>query len=347
MPGTERNTRSEPDWLTRGQLRHALDRLVTSGVLTTDQAGAVRREVAAVRASGGAAPIRPTWITVLAEIGGYVGGAFVLGAAAVLVADNWDSLPTATRPAVLDIPGALLLLAAWYVRRSTPEAGTGRDAERGARRRMVSVFVTVAAALLGTGTGVILDELSTADEWAAASGFATALAVVGAGYTLFRGPLLHIATGVALLGTIESIVAATVLQEDVASGWAMVVVAVGWAAATLTHLLREREFGFGWAGLLAFTGGEMLVSTGMASGGYAVLVALAIAGMAGFVVLRAFTLLVTGVGTLAVVIPQIVIDVTDGTLGAAGALLVVGLSIVGASVLGLRLRRTATPSTTN
>jgi len=47
---------------------------------------------------------------------------------------------------------------------------------------------------------------------------------------------------------------------------------------------------------------------------------------------------VVGVVALATVVPQAVIDYTGGALGAAGALLVVGLSIVGASVIGLRLR---------
>jgi hypothetical protein len=51
--------------------------------------------------------------------------------------------------------------------------------------------------------------------------------------------------------------------------------------------------------------------------------------------------LVVGVVALATVVPQAVIDYTDGALGAAGALLLSGLSIVGASVLGLRLHREA------
>ena len=64
---------------------------------------------------------------------------------------------------------------------------------------------------------------------------------------------------------------------------------------------------------------------------------IACAAFAGFVLVRVVTLLVVGVATLAIAVPRGVIDATDGALGASGALLVVGLSIVGASVLGLRL----------
>jgi hypothetical protein len=47
---------------------------------------------------------------------------------------------------------------------------------------------------------------------------------------------------------------------------------------------------------------------------------------------------VVGVVALATVVPEAVLHYTHGSLGAGAALLVVGLSIVGASVLGLRLR---------
>jgi hypothetical protein len=69
-----------------------------------------------------------------------------------------------------------------------------------------------------------------------------------------------------------------------------------------------------------------------------VLVVLAVLGLAGYTWLRELTVLVVGGVTLAVVVPQFVIDSTDGALGAAGALLVRGLSIVAASVVAMRVR---------
>ncbi|MDQ1289875.1 MAG: hypothetical protein QG622_3441 [Actinomycetota bacterium] len=347
------------------QLDQALDRLVAAKTLTSDQAAAVRTETATVRnetppppgssqaPDAPSLPERPLWVIVLAEIGAYVGGAFVAGSAAVLIADNWGELGTAARVAVLDIPAVLLLVATWLVTRMTPstaegdQAGPGDqadDAGRGTRRRMVAAFLTVAAALLGAGTAVITDASSVSEEIVAASGFGTALIVVGAGYALFRGLLLHVGTAFALLWTVMPTAYALGVPEDSGSGWILVALGLIWAGLTLPGVLKEPELGYALAGGATFIGSEVLVGTGSEPVGYTLLILLALAGMGGFVVLRAFAVLVTGVGTLAVVVPQLVIDVTDGALGAAGALLIVGLSIVGASVVGLRLRRTASPA---
>ena len=64
------------------RLRAGLDRLVGAAVLTRDQADAVLRE-----ASVDAEPEpehRYGWTTVLAEVGGYIGAAFVVAAVAVV-----------------------------------------------------------------------------------------------------------------------------------------------------------------------------------------------------------------------------------------------------------------------
>jgi hypothetical protein len=123
------------------------------------------------------------------------------------------------------------------------------------------------------------------------------------------------------------------------TGWAFVAVGVAWGAATLCGLLAERGLGFGWGGVLIFVGAELLTTTDPPVLGYAALTLLAVAGFAGFSWGRSLTLLVIGVATLAVLVPQAVIDATDGALNSSGALLVAGLSIVGASALGFRLHR--------
>jgi hypothetical protein len=98
------------------------------------------------------------------------------------------------------------------------------------------------------------------------------------------------------------------------------------------------------AAVIAFVAAQWLVlgSHGVPrAAGYAVLAVLAVACFAGYLLERHTPVLAAGVVTLAVAVPQCVIDYTDGALGAGGALLVTGLSIVGASVLGLRVRREA------
>lgn len=98
---------------------------------------------------------------------------------------------------------------------------------------------------------------------------------------------------------------------------------------------------------VAFLAAEILAvggeSTAAAVAGYLLLAVLAAGGLVGYVRTRLIGLLVVGVVALAVVVPQAVLDLTDGAIGAGGALLLVGMSVIGASVLGFRLRRGGSP----
>jgi hypothetical protein len=344
-------------------LRTALDRLVAAGTLTPSQADAVLQETGALEP---AAPVPPasastgpgaavpgasasspawSWTQVLSEVGGYVGGAFVFGAAAVLLADHWGSLGAPVRVGVLAVPSALLLVAASVLMRSVPggwRARPDRDVVRGgrgARRRLVATFMTVTAALASGAAGVWAHAVGATDPSVALAASLTGLLIAGAGYAVCRIELLHLVSGIGLVATVLAVLSRFVTLDLAPVGTTLACVGVVWAALATVRILAERSFGYGLAGVLLFIGGEELTVTGSSWTGYLVLGVLAITALAGFVALRALVLLVVGVITLATVVPQAVIDVTDGALGASGALLVVGLSIVGASVLGIRLHR--------
>ena len=111
-------------------LAGSLRRLIEQGTLTPEQADAVRTafhstlENEADPASTGPGQTgrlsgrdeaSHSWTSILAEVGGYVGVAFVVAAAAALLGPNWDDFSQVSRVAVLAGPGALLLLAAaWW-----------------------------------------------------------------------------------------------------------------------------------------------------------------------------------------------------------------------------------------
>ena len=111
-------------------LEQALGRLVADGTLTGDQATAVTREVETLATQSlgtrpaAAQPVRdrsrPAWTALVAEIGGYVGGAFVLAAALVLLGPNWWRLGQGERLAVMAVPAFVLLAAAAAVLATTP-----------------------------------------------------------------------------------------------------------------------------------------------------------------------------------------------------------------------------------
>ncbi len=354
-------------------LRVALDRLVAYGTITPDQARAVETEVASTTHAGapasrsGAAPApapahradasslpevrgpagapgpagrRPTWSTVVAEVGAYIGAVFVLAAAATFTGSHWGDLSHIWRMVVLGVPAVLMLAAAVVVARTSP-GGWSVHERRGtaARRRLVAALVLVGG-VLGGGTAAVAVQQHRPDT----AGFATALVIYATAYLLGRTHLLHLACAAAAAGTATSLVVHLPSQDTGALvGLALTGLALVWVGLVLAGVLDEQALGLAVAAVLGFVGGEAM-AVGRTSGswqGYAVLVAVAGACLTGYVFTRHAAVLAVGVVALATVVPQAVADYTNGALGAAGVLLVTGLSIVGASVLGLRLRRTS------
>jgi hypothetical protein len=130
------------DTLTTGStlpLAEALDALVTRGTISTDQRAAILAEVGAgmpaiTPTSPGAprARHRRSLSEVLIEVGLYVGGALVIAAAVVLVAQNWESMSLGVQIASL---GVTALVCAAVALVAGHEAGPGS-----ARRRLAGVL---------------------------------------------------------------------------------------------------------------------------------------------------------------------------------------------------------------
>jgi hypothetical protein len=326
-----------PDSRIQSALRH----LVEQGTLTPGQADAVRRELDLPPAGAHAAPGDDArsgiaWTSILAEVGGYVGAAFVLASAVVLSGPRWQDLSTAAQVAGLALPALAMLLAAFVIARATPGGWTVRERRgTGRRRRLVSALAVVAAGL-GAGAAAV----AASSSWEGLTAALTALVVTGCAYLACRTPVLHAAAAVSAAVVGPTLLAHLGADSDTGGGTGLVVVGVVWAALTLFRRLDETALGLAAAGVMTFVGGETLASDGVRPlVGFVVLGLLAVAGLVGYVATRHVVVLVVGVGSLAVVVPQAVLHYTEGALGAGGALLVTGLSIVGASVLGLRLRR--------
>ena len=334
----------------------ALDRLVARGTLGRDQADAVLAELAEAALGAPAGPVTGpvpgpsvdlpgrAWTAVLAEVGGYIGAAFVFAAVAVFTGPRWDQLGHAAQIAVFAVPAVFALLAAVLLAQAAPGSWTPFPQEGlGPRRRLVAALVGTGGALLaGTVATALPDSFGDGyGEAEATMAFLTACAVWAVGYAFCRIALLHVGIAGAAAAALSAGIAWLYQEDETAwTGAGLVVLALVWAGLAAWRVLDEQPLGFGVAGVLGFVGGEMLATGSTGSGwGYLVLLAIAAAGLAGYVRTRMITVLVVGVVALGTVVPQAIIDYTDGALGAAGALLVTGLSIVGASVLGLRLHR--------
>jgi hypothetical protein len=334
----------------------ALRHLVADARLTDAEADTVRAEFAAVTT----APERPPWAAVLPEVGGYMGAAFIIAAVLVLAIPRWDDFSRLGQVAILGIPALVFICTAVAVALSTP-GGWSVHARPGGgpRRRLVAVLLVIGSAA-AVGAVAVIAAPGRGDL--AASTAAAILAV--AGYAFCRTPLLHVAALGSLAVTsrvwldwlIPTVFGdprpgerVVISGPEMAIGLSFTVIAAVWALLAIKGILDERHLGLVSAGVLFFIGAEILATdtatdrAWMNGAGYILLGVLAVAGLVGYVRTRYVGVLAVGVIALATVVPQAVIDYTNGALGAAGALLLIGLSIVGASLVGVRLRSTSRP----
>jgi hypothetical protein len=330
-------------------LAGALRQLVENGTLTQEQADVVRTDFHArlqTDSSGLSGPghmgQQPgnAWTAVLAEVGGYVGAAFVVAAAVALVGPDWANFAQSTRIAILAGPGVLLLLAALATALAVPggwsfrPAAAERDGHASAAiRRLIGALVLAGGGLLGGATEVIREDHGS-NYWIPL----VLLLVWGIGYLLCRGVPLHLGTAGALVWTLLTAVN-TDYENFPVVGMTLVIAGVGWLLLGLYGLIEERTLAIETAGVMAFIGGEFAATSDVEGLGYALLGLLAVAGLTGYVRTHELSTLGVGAVALAVVVPEAVTDYTEGSLGAAGGLLVSGLSVVAVSVLAARLRR--------
>jgi hypothetical protein len=333
-------------------LAGTLERLVGQGTITRGQADAVRSNfhldfrAHQGRSERAGEPNSNSWSAILAEVGGYVGAAFVVAAAVALVGPSWDNFSQSVRIAVLAGPAVLLLIAAVVVAAGMPGKWTFRpttgEFAPAAIRRLVGALVLAGGGLLGAATAVIIED-SGSERWVPL----VPLLVWGVGYLLCRGVPLQVGTAVALTWAVLMILDENRTDQFPLSGLVLVLAGIGWAALAKIRLIEEQALAIVIAGVLAFTGGEIVATSEYTGLGYLLLGLLAVAGLGGYVLTHQLSALGVGATTLAVVVPQVVIDYTEGSLGAAGGLLVSGLSVVAVSVLAARLRRSSAAGPTS
>lgn len=316
-------------------LAATLSRLLGSTALTAEQADAVARGFAAEYQPIGVKPGGWVRSSILAEVGGYVGTVFVIAAVAALVTPKWDDLSEAFRVSVLGGPGLLLAIFAIVLAVRTPGGWQTIpvDQSGGPRRRLVSVLIVSGGVLLASAAGVLSGD--NAERVVPL----VLLAIWGGGYLFCRGVLLHLATGFALGWSILALSNPSFDADGVVSGSMLILAGGIWAALTLFDLAVEKDLGFVVAGGMAFIGAEIIIIDDPAWLGYLLMTGLAVLGLGGYIRTQRLSTLAVGALSLAVVAPQALIDYAGDSLGTSGALLVCGLSIVAASALSLRLRK--------
>ncbi len=326
--------------------RLVVDALVADGLLVPQQGPTAAAVVDRVLSGPGApapvadqGPLRRR----MAEVAGYVGGAFVVSAVFLFFADQWDSLGVGERTAILVAIGMLLAGAGAALGFLGGGWAELRQPGDSVRRRLVSTLLVGAAVALASSVAVALDghDGRTQVLW-----FCISLSLISlAGYLVAPSALGQAAIAAGVLWGVMATIDWFASDNGALVGSVVLLVAgAAWLAAGEARLWRELDPARVLGCALLFIGAQFPL--GGADVNWAAYLFTAALGAVAFwlyVVRRGWPYLVTGVLALTVVVPEALLDWTSGSLGTAGALLLTGLTLLGACLFGLRLRQEVGP----
>jgi hypothetical protein len=280
-----------------------------------------------------------------AEVAGYVGAAFVVAAVALFVVDRWPAL-TVT-PRVLLLAGTALLLATGGVLLGVLTGGVAELAHGSAvRRRLASTLFTGAAAA-ATGAVVVFgvhtveqrSDILTDGAWVGLAGSVTMLLLSLAGYLLAPSLLGQLALAASTGYTIVFALDAFGQIGQVELGALVCGAGALWLVAAERRWWHEPAAGRVVGALLLVVGAQIPLGSQARWAGYLATILVGAAGFGLYVTRRHWPYLALGVAGVTLAVPEALLDWTEGALGVAGLLLVAGLSLLGASLAGLRLRQ--------
>jgi|GEM_PF-5318780 hypothetical protein len=315
--------------------------LVAGGTLQPAQADALLRSLHPVLA--GEQPMEPVGIRTglrrhAAEIAGYLGAVFVALSAAVFLSQTWESYSLPIQASLLAGIAVVTGVIAAAVLRGRSTSVEGRQT----RRRLTGTLMVASGVTAGMAVGVVLDD----PEVAALIGMAplTALVICGIGYLMAPTAIGQLGLLAAAVATVMSTAQATSEENLVAGGLVVMGIGAAWAGLERRGLLRERTLALAIAGLTALAGAQIVLggAEGSTAGrvlAYVLTALVAAACLAGYASRQAWPLLVTGVLATAVVVPEVLSEWFADSIGLPGLLLASGLTLLAASLVGLRVGR--------
>jgi hypothetical protein len=330
------------------RLEDELHRLLSAGVLRSDQADALRAAAEADAALSSGRPLpTPTSSTLqpksqakdqrlqperarpsaLVEVLGYIGGALLLGAVALLTVANWGEMGRAARvttgtTAAVVLLGAAVLSAVFR----------GRD-------QLSSALASLGCCVAGFATYVVVGGAS-----GRVAGVAVALALAALGVWQLAGSSLLVAT-FAILGTGVLVITSDVIAPAVGgrtnqaglAGSGFILVAI---ILALLGLVRDQVMAWSLAGAAVFSSSMCWL---VQNSGEAMALAVGTAGSAALLVAygrhRASAYAVVGCSILLVVWPTALYQLTDNLAGVAIGLVVASVVLFFAVLLLSRHQR--------
>lgn len=301
------------------KLKSALEDLVGEGSISADQAELVRDRFAT------APEVESSRKNILAEIAGYLGGAFLVIAIGIITAGQWDSFTEVQRTLVFGFLAIALFALGLYV---------GSDTE--AKGRLSGVLYGFAA-ISTTATIAIVNPQNEAPTLAFLGG--TTIALIG--YYLVRSFVGHfVMFGFIFIAGIIAISDFTNEGSNYAILIAIYFLILGsaWLAATYFKFVDE-ILGYLFAGGALFIATQILFFDTEQLVSYPAMIF--VAAICAWLYLRvhSWPLVLAAVITTTVGVGEFVSETLGGSLGSALGLFAAGAALVTSSLLALRTRR--------
>jgi hypothetical protein len=277
----------------------------------------------------------------MAEIAGYVGAAFVVGAAILFLSTSWAELSLGEQVGLLLGSAAVLAVAgAGFVASAGGRAAVATPTES-VKRRLSSVLLTAAAGCTAFAVGLLLTDALANEELAVMLAALTGLAVVLVGYLVAPTTVGQLGAAVAAFAMIPSGLGSLHTDSTSAVPFGLLVLGLGagWLVAAERGWWHEQLPARMIGCVLALLGAQIPVFDDLSWVGYVLTALVAAAAFATYVVRRAWPYLATGVVALTLAVPEALDDWFGGSLGAAGILLATGVTLLVAALAGLRLRQ--------
>lgn len=303
------------------RLDRTLEELQKEGKLTTALAeeirqrfhsGDIQREVTQSRRS------------ILSEIGGYLGGAFTVIAAGILLNSQWDRLTKIGQVAIFAVSALLLFLLAWKL-----------NYVKDAQRRVAGLLFPASALATTAAIGTIFG-----NDGPYSLAFLAGSLVCLYGYLRVQTQVGHVALYVGIFSTL---VAANEQLFDSRFDFPLLIswlaLASLWLWLTVRLTLQEDYWGYSLAMGTYFISAQYLQVQDLNLASYLASAASAALGIWLYLQTRKWPLLIGALAIATVGVGVFIVDTFNGALGAALALLVGGLILVGGSLWGLRAER--------
>ncbi|MFM9150972.1 MAG: hypothetical protein ACKOPU_01685 [Candidatus Planktophila sp.] len=308
------------------KLDTALDGLVHDGSLSVDQAEMIRSRYIATEVQSESRK------SVLAEIAGYLGGAFVVIAITIITARQWESFLQWQRATLFGALAVTLFALALIVGKSTS-----------VKARLAGVLYGLSAAST-TGTVAIIDPQNEAPTLAFLAG--TAVAIIGyyfvqtlVGHVVMYGFIFL--AGIMVASDLTPVGAG----PQIFIGSYFIVLGTGWLALTYFEHV-DQNLGFLFAGATLFIATQVFFFRTDHLPSY--LAMIYVASLTTWLYLRVnrWPLLITAVLTTTVGVGEFVAQTLGGSVGSALGLFAAGAALVTSSLLALRNKREKAPDLT-